>query len=68
MSIWIAILLLFLEMAYLFKILNFSALKLNPTYYHSKTMEYTLDYRTQKVIPIEITSRISFHLPLMFIH
>ena len=52
-SRWIAILLLFLEMAYLFKILNFRDLKLSLTYYHSKTMEYTLDYRTQKVIPIE---------------
>ena len=53
MSTLIAILLLFLEMAYLFKILNFSAPKLNLTYYHSKMMEYTLDYRTQKVVPIE---------------
>ena len=41
------------RMIYLFKILNFSALKLNLTYYHSKTMEYTLDYRTQKVVPVK---------------
>ena len=41
------------RMAYLFKNLNFSALKLNLTYYHSKTMEYTLDYQTQKVVPVK---------------
>ena len=40
-------------MAYLFEFSNFNALKLKLAYYHSKRMEYTLDYRTQKIVPVE---------------
>ena len=53
MSSLISILLLFLEIAYLLKILNFIALKLNISYYHTKTMEHTLDYITQRMVPVE---------------
>ena len=52
-SKWTAIFLLFLEMAYLFQFSNFNALKPELAYYHSKRMEYTLDYRTQKIVPVE---------------
>ena len=53
MYLYIAYLLLFLEMIYLFKILNFSVLKCNLPQYHSEKMEYTLDYKTEKVIFVD---------------